>query len=249
MRADHPHSSPPGPPRGLRRRRAHGDPRAVARSNLDQYRGAGADLDPNTNPDSHPHARPRVRRRRLGRRLRRGPGRVRLPRGRTLLLSPPQRVRRDPGRHHRQRPGRPAAHCRDRPNGHGHRDARLRPVEARLADVFTPPHHHPRRHVAGGRGSAPGDLEAMRSPTPTHIVFNGVAGALQGDGQLTAKVGENVLIVHAQANRRRPRGLRVGARGLQQTAPGGPGDVGDSGGVRGGVPPHHPGPTCTCPTT
>ena len=45
------------------------------------------------------------------------------------------------------------------------------------------------------------DLEAMKTLKPTHIVFNGVAGALQGDGQLTANVGENVLIVHAQANR------------------------------------------------
>ena len=45
------------------------------------------------------------------------------------------------------------------------------------------------------------DLEAMKSLIPTHVVFNGVTGALQGDGQLTANVGENVLIVHAQANR------------------------------------------------
>ena len=45
------------------------------------------------------------------------------------------------------------------------------------------------------------DLEAMRTLSPSHIVFNGVTGALQGDGQLTANVGENVLIVHAQANR------------------------------------------------
>ena len=45
------------------------------------------------------------------------------------------------------------------------------------------------------------DLEAMKSLVPTHIVFNGSAGALQGEGQLTARVGENVLIVHAQANR------------------------------------------------
>ena len=34
-----------------------------------------------------------------------------------------------------------------------------------------------------------------------HIVFNGATGALQGDGQLTTNVGENVLIVHAHANR------------------------------------------------
>lgn len=45
------------------------------------------------------------------------------------------------------------------------------------------------------------DVEAMRTLVPTHIVFNGVTGALQGDGQLTANVGENVMIVHAQANR------------------------------------------------
>ena len=45
------------------------------------------------------------------------------------------------------------------------------------------------------------DLEAMETLVPTHIVFNGTTGALQGDGQLTARVGENVLIVHSQANR------------------------------------------------
>ena len=45
------------------------------------------------------------------------------------------------------------------------------------------------------------DLQAMATLKPTHIVFNGITGALQGDGALTANVGENVLIVHAQANR------------------------------------------------
>ena len=45
------------------------------------------------------------------------------------------------------------------------------------------------------------DLAVMRTLIPTHIVFNGVTGALQGEGQLTANVGENVLIVHSQANR------------------------------------------------
>ena len=45
------------------------------------------------------------------------------------------------------------------------------------------------------------DLEAMRTLIPSHIVFNGVTGALQGDSSLTANVGENVLIVHSQANR------------------------------------------------
>ena len=49
--------------------------------------------------------------------------------------------------------------------------------------------------------SAGDDLAAMKTLMPTHIVFNGAAGALQGDGQLTARVGENVLIIHAQSNR------------------------------------------------
>ena len=49
--------------------------------------------------------------------------------------------------------------------------------------------------------SAVEDLEAMRTLAPTHIVFNGATGALQGEGQLSAAVGDNVLIVHAQANR------------------------------------------------
>ena len=45
------------------------------------------------------------------------------------------------------------------------------------------------------------DIVAMSTLIPTHIVFNGVTGALQGDGALTANVGESVLIVHSQANR------------------------------------------------
>ena len=49
--------------------------------------------------------------------------------------------------------------------------------------------------------SAGDDIAAMRTLVPTHIVFNGATGALQGEGALTAQVGENVLIVHAQANR------------------------------------------------
>ena len=33
------------------------------------------------------------------------------------------------------------------------------------------------------------------------MVFNGAAGALTGDAALKAKVGDNVLFIHAQANR------------------------------------------------
>ena len=53
---------------------------------------------------------------------------------------------------------------------------------------------------------SPGDayadtVEVMRKLTPTHVVFNGKVGALTGKNALTSKVGENVLIVHSQANR------------------------------------------------
>jgi len=44
-------------------------------------------------------------------------------------------------------------------------------------------------------------LEVMKTLTPTHVVFNGKAGALTGDAALKAKVGETVLFIHAQANR------------------------------------------------
>ena len=57
------------------------------------------------------------------------------------------------------------------------------------------------KRYASPSASMVDDLAAMKTLIPTHIVFNGVTGALQGDGQLTANVGENVLIVHSQANR------------------------------------------------
>ncbi|MEX1179629.1 MAG: copper-containing nitrite reductase [Cucumibacter sp.] len=44
-------------------------------------------------------------------------------------------------------------------------------------------------------------LDVMKTLTPTHVVFNGAAGALTGEHALTASVGETVLIVHSQANR------------------------------------------------
>ncbi len=44
-------------------------------------------------------------------------------------------------------------------------------------------------------------LEVMRTLTPTHVVFNGAAGALTGDNALKAKVGESVLFIHGQSNR------------------------------------------------
>ena len=51
-------------------------------------------------------------------------------------------------------------------------------------------------------GSSYGDtVEVMNGLIPTHVVFNGKAGALTGDNALKSKVGETVLIVHSQANR------------------------------------------------
>lgn len=44
-------------------------------------------------------------------------------------------------------------------------------------------------------------LQRMKTLTPSHVVFNGRAGALTGDNAMTAKVGETVLLIHAQANR------------------------------------------------
>ena len=44
-------------------------------------------------------------------------------------------------------------------------------------------------------------LDLAKGLIPTHVVFNGAAGALTGPNALTAKVGEKVLFIHAQANR------------------------------------------------
>ncbi len=43
--------------------------------------------------------------------------------------------------------------------------------------------------------------QVMQTLTPTHVVFNGKAGAITGDKALTANVGDKVLFVHSQANR------------------------------------------------
>ena len=44
-------------------------------------------------------------------------------------------------------------------------------------------------------------LERMKTLTPSHVVFNGRVGALTAENAMTAKVGETVLFIHAQANR------------------------------------------------
>jgi nitrite reductase (NO-forming) len=57
------------------------------------------------------------------------------------------------------------------------------------------------KHYDSHGDAYPDTVEVMRKLTPTHVVFNGKAGALTGKNALTANVGENVLIVHSQANR------------------------------------------------
>ncbi len=47
----------------------------------------------------------------------------------------------------------------------------------------------------------PDTIKAMKKLTPTHLVFNGAAGALTGKNALTSQVGEKVLFIHSQANR------------------------------------------------
>jgi nitrite reductase (NO-forming) len=44
-------------------------------------------------------------------------------------------------------------------------------------------------------------MDLMHGLVPTHVVFNGRVGALTGKNAMPARVGENVLIVHSQANR------------------------------------------------
>lgn len=44
-------------------------------------------------------------------------------------------------------------------------------------------------------------IDAMRTLTPTHSVFNGAVGALTGENALKFSVGETVLMIHNQANR------------------------------------------------
>lgn len=44
-------------------------------------------------------------------------------------------------------------------------------------------------------------LDAMRTLTPTHSVFNGAVGALTGDNALRSNVGDTVLMIHNQSNR------------------------------------------------
>jgi len=44
-------------------------------------------------------------------------------------------------------------------------------------------------------------LAAMRTLTPTHVVFNGAVDALTGNRAITAEVGQTILMIHNQCNR------------------------------------------------
>lgn len=56
------------------------------------------------------------------------------------------------------------------------------------------------KHYDSLVASIPDVLEETRRLIPSYVVFNGKVGALTGKNALTAKVGENVLFIHSQAN-------------------------------------------------
>lgn len=66
---------------------------------------------------------------------------------------------------------------------------------------YLPKDEHGKYKRYDGPAMAMGDIiEVMRTLTPTHITFNGKAGALTGENALKAKVGDKVLFLHSQAN-------------------------------------------------
>ncbi|RYE75108.1 MAG: nitrite reductase, copper-containing, partial [Hyphomicrobiales bacterium] len=69
-------------------------------------------------------------------------------------------------------------------------------------DFYIPRDENGKFKRYGSPAEAHEDVQkAMRTLTPTHVVFNGKVGGLTGKNALTAKVGETVLIMHSQANR------------------------------------------------
>ena len=69
-------------------------------------------------------------------------------------------------------------------------------------DFYVPRDEKGKFKSYGSPGEAYADtVKVMQTLTPTHVVFNGRAGALTGKAALTANVGDTVLIVHSQANR------------------------------------------------
>lgn len=69
-------------------------------------------------------------------------------------------------------------------------------------DFYVPRDENGKFKTYGSVGeSFPDTQETMRKLIPSHVVFNGRVGALTGQNAMQAKVGEQVLIVHSQANR------------------------------------------------
>lgn len=69
-------------------------------------------------------------------------------------------------------------------------------------DLYLPSNSDGSYKSYGSAAEGMGDMmNVMKKLTPTHVVFNGKAGALTGKNALTAKVGQRVLFIHSQANR------------------------------------------------
>jgi nitrite reductase (NO-forming) len=69
-------------------------------------------------------------------------------------------------------------------------------------DFYVPKDENGEYRKYESQGEAYADvLQVMNTLTPSHIVFNGAVGALTGDNALKANVGEQVLVLHSQANR------------------------------------------------
>ncbi len=69
-------------------------------------------------------------------------------------------------------------------------------------DMYVPKDAKGKYKVYDSPADAFGDtLDMMRTLTPSHVVFNGKVGALTGKNAMPAKVGENILILHSQADR------------------------------------------------
>src|SRR4051812_46796226 len=69
-------------------------------------------------------------------------------------------------------------------------------------DFYVPRDGHGKFKSYEAHGDAFVDtIESMRKLVPSHVVFNGRVGALTGKNAMPARVGDNVLIVHSQADR------------------------------------------------
>lgn len=87
-------------------------------------------------------------------------------------------------------------------DGHGKALAYDRVYYVGEQDFYVPKDEKGNYRKYADAGEAYNDtIAAMRTLTPSHVVFNGAVGALTGANAMKAKVGERVLIIHSQANR------------------------------------------------